>query len=241
VKQGVRRELDEIRAELRRLGSAKVRDGTALFFKPDEPVRSYGVAAPAQKDVSRGIYQRIKRWPVADRDSLCTELWKGGSQEEGALVCYVYRRFAKQCGEREFRLFTRWLDRYVHNWAHTDGLALWLLGASIANQPALIAELDAWTESPNRWKRRAAAVCLVYSARKGVHTAAILRIAGLMLGDADDMVQKGTGWLLKETYPKQPSRVMRFLAPRRARTSRLLLRYAAEKMTAADRARVLAK
>jgi 3-methyladenine DNA glycosylase AlkD len=59
--------------------------------------------------------------------------------------------------------------------------------------------------------------------------------------DEDDMVQKGVGWLLKETYPKRPSDVVRFLLANRTKTTRLVLRYAAEKMTAADKARVLAR
>src|SRR5712691_8279619 len=155
--------IEKIRIELRKLGSAEAHEASLRFFKPDEHGHGYGVAAPALKILAQEISREVKCLPVADRDSLCEELWKGGSQEEGALVCYVYRRFARECGEREFRLFTRWLDRYVHNWAHTDGLALWLLGAFIANCPALIAELDGWTSSRNRWKRRAAAVCLVYS------------------------------------------------------------------------------
>jgi 3-methyladenine DNA glycosylase AlkD len=53
------------------------------------------------------------------------------------------------------------------------------------------------------------------------------------------MVQKGVGWLLKETYPKQPREVVEFLQPWKARAPRLLLRYAAEKMTARDREAVL--
>jgi 3-methyladenine DNA glycosylase AlkD len=59
--------------------------------------------------------------------------------------------------------------------------------------------------------------------------------------DEDDMVQKGVGWLFKETYPKRPSDVVRFLLANRTKTTRLVLRYAAEKMTAADKARVLAR
>jgi len=55
------------------------------------------------------------------------------------------------------------------------------------------------------------------------------------------MVQKGVGWLLKETYPKKPAEVVRYLVAKREKTTRLVLRYAAEKMTVADRARVLAR
>jgi 3-methyladenine DNA glycosylase AlkD len=199
------------------------------------------VTSPQIHRVARDVYPRIKKLSVADRDRLCTALWVSRKHEEGALVCYLYRRFEKQCGAREFALFTRWLDRYVDNWALTDGLALWLLGASIANDATLIGKLDAWTRSKNRWKRRAAAVALVYSAKRGEHTGSILRIAAPLIEDEDDMVQKGVGWLLKETYPKKTAAVVRFLVANRTKTTRLVLRYAAEKMSAADKARVLAR
>jgi 3-methyladenine DNA glycosylase AlkD len=197
--------------------------------------------APEIKRVAQEVYRRIKPWPTADRDRFCVALWESGKFEEGALVCYVYRRFAKQCGAREFRMFMRWLDRYVGSWGLTDGLSLWLLGASIANDLSVIAQIPAWTQSKNRWKRRAAAVAMVPSARRGLHTREILRIAKPLVSDWDDMVQKGVGWLLKETYPKRPVEVVRFLMPLRAKTPRLVLRYAAEKMTSADRARILSR
>jgi 3-methyladenine DNA glycosylase AlkD len=233
--------LAEVRAEFLRLGSARGRASTHGFHKPGERVDPYGVAAPEAKRIAQNVYHRIKQWPVADRDRFCTALWESGKNEEGNVVCYVYRRFAKQCGAREFRLFTRWLDRYVHNWGHTDGLSLWLLGASIANEPALIDHLDAWTRSKNRWKRRAAAVALVPSARHGLNTREIFRIAKPLIPDADLMVQKGVGWLLKETYPKKPAELMRFLLPLRGKAPRLVLRYAAEKMTSDDKARVMSR
>lgn len=232
--------LERVRAELRRMASEPVRVSIDRFFTPDQRVDSYGVASPDVKRIAQGVYRQLKPWPAAERDRFCTALWKSGTNEEGALVCYVYRRFAKHCGAREFKLFTRWLDRYVGNWGHTDGLSLWLLGASIANEPELVAELNAWTRSKNRWKRRAAAVALVPSARRGLHTKDIFRVAQPLVPDTDDMVRKGVGWLLKETYPHKPRDVMRFLEPWRGKAPRLVLRYAAEKMSAADRAHVLA-
>jgi len=222
--------VDQIRAHLKRIGAPRIRESIVI---------SYGVASPDLKRIAQGIYRVVKPWPIAERDRFCIALWEGNTNEEGALVCYVYRRFAKTCGAREFRMFTRWLDRNVHNWGMTDGVSLWLLGASIQNDPSLIDHLDAWTRSKNRWKRRAAAVALVPSARRGLHTREIFRIAAPLIPDEDDMVRKGVGWLLKETYPKKPAEVMRFLMPRRAQASRLVLRYAAEKMSASDRARLL--
>lgn len=197
------------------------------------------IGAPAIQRVARDVYAQVKRWDLADRDRLMNALWASRSFEQAALAIYVYRRLAKQCGAREFRMFTGWLDRYVNDWGLTDGLSLWLLGASIGNEPGLIAKLEPWTRSKNRWKRRAAAVSLVPSAKRGLHTREIFRIATPLMPDQDDMARKGVGWLLKETYPKKPSEVVRFLLPWRGKAPRLTLRYAAEKMTPADRARVL--
>jgi 3-methyladenine DNA glycosylase AlkD len=197
------------------------------------------LAAPKIHQVARDFYPAIKKLPISDRDRLCTDLFATRNFAEGAFVCYIYRRFAKHCRGREFRMFTSWLDNYVDSWGMTDGLSLWLLGASIVNDATQIDKLDAWTRSKNRWKRRAAAVSLVYSAKRGEHTRAILRIATSLIADEDDMVQKGVGWLLKETYPKKPIEVVNFLTANGKKTTRLVLRYAAEKMTAEDKSRVL--
>jgi hypothetical protein len=47
------------------------------------------------------------------------------------------------------------------------------------------------------------------------------------------MVRKGLGWLLKETYPKRPREVVAFLLAHPA-APRLVVRYAAEKMSSGD-------
>jgi 3-methyladenine DNA glycosylase AlkD len=228
-----------VREQLRRAVDAEFGEGQRRFFQHE--VDTYGVRGPELKAIARSLYREVKGWPAADRNKLCTELWKSRKLEEGALVCYIYRRFEEQCRTCEFKLFERWLDRYVHNWAHCDGLSSWLLAASIANEPSLIRELPPWTESKNRWKRRAAAVAMLQEGKKGRHTDEIFDIASRMMTDPDDMVQKGVGWLLKETYPKRPREVVTFLKPWRGKAPRLLLRYAAEKMSAQDREIVLFK
>ena len=130
----------------------------------------YGNAAAA-------VYPKVKSWPLADRNRFCNELWKSGTDEEGNLAIYLYRHFRKQCASCEFHLFEKWIDRYVNNWGHCDGVAHYLISASIENEPELASLLPPWTASANRWKRRAAAVSLVHAARRGAHTALILEIA----------------------------------------------------------------
>jgi len=203
-------------------------------------VKPYGVRTPHIRELARLAYSQVKRWPLRDRDRLVNEFWKSGMLEEGVLATHLYRRFAKSCNEREFAMFERWIDRYVTNWSNCDGLSTWLIAACIENRPGLAGRLPAWTKSRNRWKRRAAAVSFIQEAKRGRQTETIFYICDLLLGDADDMVQKGVGWLLKETYPQKPRAALEFLDPRRTRAPRLVLRLAAEKMTGRDRERLLA-
>jgi 3-methyladenine DNA glycosylase AlkD len=226
-----------IRAQLVAQADPKCREVAMSFSR--EPIDPYGVRAPQVRRIAAEAHRELKGWPRAQINRLCEELWKSGKFEEGAVAAIVYQRFHARFGAVEFRLFERWVDRFVRNWGHCDAVACILIAACLRNEPALIGKLRPWTASKNRWKRRAAAVSLVPEARRGGNTQAILEIAGRLLADQDEMVQKGTGWLLKDAYPKQPQDVVRFLLSRGADTSRLLLRIAAEKMPAADRQKVL--
>jgi len=230
--------LQQIRAQLTAAVDPKYREGQISYFK--EPIDPYGVRGPEVKGIVSEAYREWKKWPKAEQSRFCDTLWKSGKMEEGVIAVYLYRRLAKHCAAAEFRLFEKWINRYVRNWAHCDGVAGWLIAASIANEPALMDKLAPWTKSRNRWKRRAAAVSLLQEAKQGRNTGRIFEIAELLLEDPDDMVRKGAGWLLKEAYPNKPKEVVAFLKPRKTRASRLLLRYAAEKMNTRDRNVVLA-
>lgn len=229
--------LERTRAALAAAADPAHREGVNRFFK--ETVNAYGVRSPEVKKIEQMAYREVKGWPAAERNRFSNELWRSGRLEEGTVATWLYRRFRRSCAACEFRLFERWIDRYVRNWAHCDGVSSWLLAACIANEPPLMEALPAWAASENRWKRRAAAVSLLQDAKQGRHTEFLLGVAARLMEDPDDMVQKGVGWLLKEAYPKRPREVVAFLDGWKGRTSRVVLRYAAEKMTAADRARVL--
>jgi 3-methyladenine DNA glycosylase AlkD len=231
--------LKDIRAQLKAAADPEFEAGLRWFFK--EPVKPYGVRTPLLRELARIAYAQVKLWPVAERDRFVTHLWKSGMLEEGAIVCHLYRRFAKSCNEREFRMFEQWINRYVTNWSSCDGVSTWLIAASIANRPGLADRLAGWTKSKNRWKRRSAAVSLIQEAKQGRNSETIFNICDLLLNDADDMEQKGVGWLLKETYPKRPRELLNFLDPWRTGAPRLVLRLSSEKMTEKDRRWLLAK
>ena len=222
-----------VHARLRDAADPAFRAGVRNFFTED--VDPYGVRTPDVQRIVSEIYRECKKWPTAELFCFADALWKSGKLEEGVIVSHLLKRFSRDFGAWEFRHFEAWMDRYVRNWAHCDGLSTWLIAASIANEPKLIKRLERWTRSRNRWKRRAAIVSMLQEAKLGRNTDSIFRIAERLLDDEDVMVQKGVGWVLKEAYPAQRRAVREFLEPWRSNAPRLVLRIAAEKMTPRDK------
>lgn len=224
--------INEIRSELVARVDPEYREGCRNFFK--EPVDPWGVRSADLKAVEAFAYKRLRPLPKDARYELFEQLWAGGKLEEGAMVCHLGRKFKREFDAADFKRFERWIDLHVHNWSHCDGIASWLLAGCIANQPTLINKLIPWTRAKNRWKRRASAVSLLQEAKQGRSMDSICDIAKRMESDEDVMVLKGVGWLLKETYPRRPEETLEFL--RLNQFPRIVVRYAAEKMTKADRA-----
>jgi 3-methyladenine DNA glycosylase AlkD len=232
-------DVDAIRSRLRSLANPTYAAGAQNFFK--DPVDPYGIKAEVIRALAREFAVALKCHPLAERTALCEALWNGGRFEEGGLAVEMHRRWLKECGPAEFTRFGRWLVRYASNWAHCDCICMYLTSPLVERYPKLLTQLPAWTHSRHRWKRRGAAVTLTREARRGRNLPAILEIAEPLLDDPDEMVQKGAGWLLKEAYPTHGEPVVQFLLAHQARAPRLVLRYAAEKMTPADRERVLGR
>jgi 3-methyladenine DNA glycosylase AlkD len=224
--------VESIRAELAERVDEKYREGCRKFFK--EAVDPWGVRSTGLKVVESFAYKQIKPLSRDDRYGVFEELWRGGKLEEGAMVCHIGRKFRREFGRTEFRRFERWIDEYVQNWTHCDGVASWLLAACIENDPALRDQLIRWTRSLNRWKRRASAVSFLQEAKRGRSIDYIFDACERLEADSDVMVQKGVGWVLKETYPKRPEETVEFV--RLHNFPRLVVRYAAEKMPKTDRA-----
>jgi len=69
----------------------------------------------------------------------------------------------------------------------------------------------------------------------------VQKITHALLEDKDDMVQKGLGWLLRETARCDGPNTIPLLMSIRTQASRLVLRTACERLSAQDRQRVLAR
>ena len=224
-------------AELKAHGSAEHAAGVQWFFK--EEVRSHGWYTADLRRYARALHKELAPNQPLLLD-VAERLFAGPVLEEKALAVTMLEPSLKRFGAAEFARFERWLGK-VSSWADHDALAMFLIGPMLVADPARVKRPLRWAASPNRWRRRAAAVSLIHGIRRGLFYDDAVAVTVRLIADRDDMVEKGLGWMLREWAKHDPKAALPVLMEIRTRASRLVLRTACEKLTPAQRQRVLAR
>jgi len=204
------------------------RENASRFFK--ESVRCRGVKTATVHAVAREHWHEVEPLGRARILALCEDLYRTGYLEDGFVAADWAARLAPAFEPGDIAVLGAWVERYVDNWAACDTLCNHAVGDLVARFPETVDVLKEWAGSENRWMRRAAAVSLVVPAKRGDFLEDALAIADLLLLDADDMVRKGYGWLLKEASRRHRDEVYEFVLARRDVMPRTALRYAIELM-----------
>jgi len=228
-----------IRQELAGMADPEIERSARRYFK--EEIRCYGTKTAAVTALARRYWAEVKGRDKAEIFALCEELYRSGMMEE-AFIVSTWAHLLKGRHEREdIAVFRRWIGTYITNWAACDGFCNHAVGDFIDQFPEFADELKAWTQSENRWMRRAAAVSLIVPAKRGRFLPEVFAIADLLLLDRDDMVRKGYGWLLKEASRKHEDEVFEYVMRHRTTMPRTALRYAIELMPGDRQAEAMKK
>ena len=229
----------EIRQLLRDGGSVEHATGVQWFFKDE--IKSHGWYTAKLRSAAVGFRRRIrKEFGLEFLLQVADKLFAGRVLEEKVFAVFLLEKLTAEFGDAEFRLFESWLGR-ISSWADHDGLVHYLIAPMIAAKSDRAGRVFRWAKSPDRWHRRAACVALIQGTRKKMFFPEIKRLCNLLLSDEDDMVQKGLGWLLRETAKADAKRTVPYLMSIRERAPRLVLRTACETLPVRTRKRILAK
>lgn len=230
--------IQEIRKQLKEHIDPEYQKSIQRFFK--EEIAVYGVRRPEVKKITAHYFQKIKDKPKEEIFGLCEELISSGMMEERGIAFDWAFRLQKLYVPTDFQVFESWLKKYVSNWGACDHICA-LLGAFMDQFPEFIPKVKEWSASKNRWFRRASAVAFIPLISKKKNLDDVFEIAGLLLQDEDDLVQKGYGWLLKEASNKYPQEVFDYVMEHKASMPRTALRYAIEKMPPDWKKKAMAK
>ena len=227
----------QIRAALKDGGSAEHGAGVQWFFKDEIKSRGW-YTGDLRRAVRRCRDEILKEYDFDFLVRVADELFIGSVLEEKVAAVFLLEKLDAQFGDREFSMFEAWLDR-ISSWADHDGLVHYLIGPMLVAKPARAKDVFRWAKSPKRWHRRAACVALIQGTRQKKFLSQIQKLSNALLGDEDDMVQKGLGWLLRETAKYDPKRTVPYLMKIRERAPRLVLRTACETLPSKLKIKIL--
>jgi len=220
-------------------GSAEHASGVQWFFKDE--IKSHGWYTAALRKAARQARKEVLRqFDLTYLVHLADELFTGSVLEEKVFAVFLLEKLTDGLNDAEFGRFESWLGR-ISSWADHDGLLQYLIGPMIVAKPSRRVRVFRWAKSKDRWHRRAACVALIQGTRRRMFFPEIKRLSNSLLSDEHDMVQKGLGWLLRETAKADATRTVPYLMSIRERAPRLVLRTACETLPMPARRRILQK
>jgi 3-methyladenine DNA glycosylase AlkD len=228
---------DEIRHTLNAGGSATRSTSVQRFFK--EEVQSHGWrTADLRRASIRWRREILQQSDLKFLLRVADNLFAGTINDEKNVAVFLLENIIAGFGDEEFELLESWLPR-ISNWSDHDALVHYLIAPMMVAKPARARRVFRWAKSPNRWYRRAACVALIQGTRRKMFFSEIKKLGERLLSDEDDMVQKGLGWLLRETAKADARSTLPYLLSIRERAPRLVLRTACETLSGGIRKRVL--
>jgi 3-methyladenine DNA glycosylase AlkD len=227
----------DIRRLLKDDGTAEHAAGVQWFFK--EEIKSHGwYTADLRRAAVKCRRAIIKEFGHPFVLQVADQLFSGRNLEEKIFAVFLLENLTDEFGDDEFRLFESWLLR-ISSWADHDAVVHSLISPMVVAKPIRTKNVFRWAKSRDRWLRRAACVALIRGARQKMFFSQIKRLTAMLLSDEDDMVQKGLGWLLRETAKHDAKRTVPFLTMIRKRAPRLVLRTACETLPIGARKKIL--
>jgi 3-methyladenine DNA glycosylase AlkD len=158
----------------------------------------------------------------------------------GAMSIMGQSAKAKQCStERLAGLYKLYISRHdrINNWDLVDLAAYYVVGRYLADKPRDV--LYELARSENLWERRTAIVATAHFILKMKQTDDTFKIAKILVHDPEDLVNKGTGWMLRAAGDVDRPALLKFLDRFAATMPRVLLRYSIEKLSKGERDKYL--
>lgn len=146
-----------------------------------------------------------------------------------ALLALVskYKKVKEDAEKEEIVYFYLANTKYINNWDLVDLSCPQIIGEYVKNRPAdMLYELS---ESENLWEQRIAIVS-TYTLIKNGRLDVTLDIAKKYLAHEHDLIQKASGWMLREVGKKNIETLYNFIDNNVKSMPRITLRYAIERM-----------
>jgi 3-methyladenine DNA glycosylase AlkD len=232
----------QARRTLRRLSRSSGGFDARRYFRATGDLRFLNVRTPILRRLARTIVSRHgEAWGLSGVLAFAGALMVDPHLEVKHLGVEALARYRGQFTPPLLGLWKSWLARNdAANWATTDAICGSLIGPLLLAHPSLGRRMPAWAGHANMWVRRASAVALIPSVRRGRALAIAYDVARRLHADGEDLIRKAVGWMLREAGKTNPARLERYLRAGGSSIPRTTVRYAIERFPAVRRRDLLA-
>lgn len=203
-----------------------------------------GVSVPDQRSI-------VKRYsPLVDIDTASTLLDSKYHEVRLTGVLIVVACFTASLKENKAGATIKspttnqWLKLYlgktnrINNWDLVDSSAPGILGKWLEDKERTI--LYRLAKSKSLWENRIAMVATLHFIRQNDFKD-VFKLSKIFIKHPHDLMHKATGWMLREAWKKDATKVEEFLLEHKNSMPRTMLRYAIEKMPVSARKKMMAK
>lgn len=216
------------------------------ILNSDNPnFESYGIKI---SDIEKIVRETHEKYPCSYEDAVDVfkELISSDIHEENFSAVFFLNRFKKKFSKDTINLFYDEFFKYCDSWAICDSTMIRIIGPFLGkkgNEELALKTIEKWSNSKGMWLRRASMVILLklVMIRKDFDQEYVFSLAEKMANYSEDYIQKGIGWLLKTCSKYKPDVIFSYLMKNKTYFSRLVLRYASEKLPKERRAEILSK
>ncbi|MEK6374080.1 MAG: DNA alkylation repair protein [Acidobacteriota bacterium] len=215
-----------VERRLRALGDPERAKHSLRFFRTGpgeygEGDRFIGLTVPVIRTQAR----ELKDAPLDTLAGLLQSPWHEVRLLALVVLVAQYRRGGEEQREAIYRLYLNSTNR-TNSWDLVDVSAADIVGAHLRDRDR--STLDRLARSSSLWERRIAIIATLHFIRRG-EFADTLRIAAILIADAEDLIHKAVGWMLREVGKRDREAEETFLRRYASRMPRTMLRYAIER------------
>jgi 3-methyladenine DNA glycosylase AlkD len=190
-----------------------------------------GLTTGKVRSISSALYKCLEDKSIDNVFTLCEHLL---DEHEWALGVIAYDwayRVRAQYNDKTFSVFEKWLKKYVTGWGDCDDFCTHAFGELISQNNELFSQILKWTNHPDFFVRRAAAVILIYPIKHNKYqNLNPFLISDTLMNDNHHLVLKGYGWMLKVLSETEKMNVYEYLMKSKNTMPRVSFRYALEKL-----------
>ena len=227
---------NEIHRILQKEADPTIATHSGRFFKTGtgeygEGDQFLGIRVP----VLRAFARQYPDMALAEVNHLLQSPW----HEERLLALFMLvQRFKKGAAKEKQKVVAMYMKnrRYINNWDLVDSSACHILGSWLADRER--APLYRLAASKRLWDRRMAIMATLHFIRLDQFDDT-LQLARILRNDAEDLIHKSVGWMLREIGKRDRSVAEDFLRFHCRHMPRTMLRYAIERFPEAQRKRYL--